>query len=37
MFTDYAYRWKQKQKTLVSLKINMSAEPSFDLLDFGVL
>ena len=29
---------EQKQKTtLVSLKINMSAEPSFHLLDFGIL
>ena len=28
---------KKKTTTLVSLKINKSAEPSFDLLDFGVL
>ena len=27
----------KKKTTLVSLKINMSAEPSIHLLDFGVL
>ena len=27
----------KNKTTLVSLKINMSAEPSFHLLDFGIL
>ena len=27
----------KSKTTLVSLKINMSAEPSFHLLDFGIL